>query len=146
MTSFRRLKRAALVATLPIAVGIGFFAFSFNHSPPPPESPSAEEAAEVQELALIHSFSDGRTYPEVVEVERGVKVRLFNIADAQPHDPVVISRNEAGTEPVFADSFRVEPGNVTVVDFVPDEAGEFYITHRPHGHVIVGRLIVVDPS
>jgi len=146
MTSFRKLKRVALVAILPLLVGIGFLAYSYYHSDPDPEPTPDEEANEVQELALIHSFSDGQTYPEAIEVERGIKVRLFNIADAQPHDPVVISRDETGTDTVFVEGFSVDPGSVTVVEFVPDEEGEFYITHRPHGHVIVGQLIVVDPS
>jgi hypothetical protein len=38
----------------------------------------------------------------------------------------------------------VEPGKLTTVEFTPDKAGTFFITHRPHGHNIVTKLVVKE--
>jgi len=100
---------------------------------------------EPQEVALIHSLAQSKTFPEVITVSKGIKVRLFNIALDGVHPSVVISSDEDGKNPVFGvKPFAVEPGKLTTVEFTPDKAGTFFITHRPHGHNIVTKLVVKE--
>ena len=33
---------------------------------------------------------------------------------------------------------------ITVIELTPDQTGTFFITHRLHGHNIVGQLIVEE--
>jgi plastocyanin len=100
---------------------------------------------EPQEVALIHSLAQSKTFPEVITVSKGITVRLFNIALDGVHPSVVISSDEDGNNPVFGvKPFAVEPGKLTTVEFTPDKAGTFFITHRPHGHNIVTKLVVKE--
>lgn len=107
---------------------------------------------EVQQLSLIHSLSVGQgaptVFPDVVTVRVNKPVRLYNISADKPgeiHDPVVISSDELGKNPVFGvRGFKVEPGKVTVVEFTPTQTGTFFITHLQHAHPIVAKLIVKD--
>jgi plastocyanin len=100
---------------------------------------------EPQEVALIHSLAQSKTFPEVITVSKGITVRLFNIALDGVHPSVVISSDEDGKNPVFGvKPFEVEPGKLTTVEFTPDKAGTFFITHRPHGHNIVTKLVVKE--
>jgi plastocyanin len=100
---------------------------------------------EPQEVALIHSLAQSKTFPEVITVSKGITVRLFNIALDGVHPSVVISSDEDGKNPVFGvKPFTVEPGKLTTVEFTPDKAGTFFITHRPHGHNIVTKLVVKE--
>jgi len=98
---------------------------------------------EVQELALIHSLAQARIFPATLTVKQGIKVRLYNTASDGTHPGVVISSDENGVNRVFdVQAFEVKVGEVTTVEFTPTQAGEFFISHRPHGHDIVARLIV----
>jgi plastocyanin len=100
---------------------------------------------EPQEVALIHSLAQSKTFPEVITVSKGITVRLFNTALDGVHPSVVISSDEDGKNPVFGvKPFTVEPGKLTTVEFTPDKAGTFFITHRPHGHNIVTKLVVKE--
>jgi plastocyanin len=104
-----------------------------------------QQKEEVQEVALIHSLAQSKTFPEVITVSKGITVRLFNIALDGVHPSVVISSDEDGKNPVFGvKPFTVEPGKLTTVEFTPDKAGTFFITHRPHGHNIVTKLVVKE--
>ncbi|MCX8103260.1 MAG: cupredoxin domain-containing protein [Candidatus Bipolaricaulota bacterium] len=100
---------------------------------------------QVQEFALIHSLSQSKIFPEVTTVTKGIKVRLFHTALDGVHPSVAISSDEDGKNPVFeVKPFPVEPGKLTTVEFTPDRAGTFFISHRPHGHNIVGKLVVKE--
>jgi plastocyanin len=104
-----------------------------------------QQKEEVQELALIHSLSQSKIFPEVITVSKGIKVRLFHTALDGVHPSVVISSDEDGKNPVFGvKPFAVEPEKLTTVEFTPDKAGTFFITHRPHGHNIVTKLVVKE--
>ncbi len=104
-----------------------------------------EGQQEVQELALIHSLKEGKIFPETITVSKGVKVRLFNTALDGAHPSVVISSDEDGKNPVFGvKPFAVNPGQLMTIEFTPDKAGTFFISHRPHGHNIVGKLVVKE--
>lgn len=98
---------------------------------------------EVQEFALIHSLAQARTFPATVTVKQGIKVRLYNTSADGTHPGVVISSDENGTTRLFdVQPFEVNVGEITMVEFTPTQAGEFFISHRPHGHNIVGKLVV----
>jgi len=100
---------------------------------------------EVQEFALIHSLKELKIFPSTVTVKKGVKVRLFNTALDGAHPSVAISSDADGKNLVFGvKAFSVEVGKLTTVEFTPDKSGEFFISHKPHGHDIVGKLIVKD--
>ncbi len=104
-----------------------------------------QAAQEVQEFALIHSLAQSKTFPELITVSKGLTVRLFNIALDGVHPSVAISSDEDGKNPVFGvKPFSVEPGKLTTIEFTPDRAGTFFITHKPHGHTIVGKLVVKE--
>lgn len=108
---------------------------------------SGVPAEQVQEFALIHSLKDFKIYPATLTVKKGIKVRLFNTATDGSHPIIAISSDQAGQNAVFGvKPFDVEVGRLTVVEFTPDQAGTFFITHRPHGHNIVGQLIVTDET
>jgi len=101
------------------------------------------QSPDAQEFALIHSLDEGQTYPDTLIVTRGVPVRLFNTATDGTHPTVTISQDQAGRTPVFGvEPFEVEVGTMTTVEFTPDRTGTFFITHRLHGHPIVGKLVV----
>lgn len=108
----------------------------------------AQAQEDVQEVALIHSLEVGdgapTTFPAVITVKVNQPVRLYNTASDSAHIPVVISRDEDGTDTVFTDFFDALVGEVSIVEFTPDEVGTFFISHIPHGHPIVGQLIVVE--
>ena len=130
----------------------------------------AQEEANIVDISAFHNTAQAVAdvdlpahIPGTITVQLGDTVRLFNSStdpldflEASPHDPVIIARNEDGTDPVFeitvvdgpsSDSetgFRVENGAITVVEFVADEAGTFFISHRQHGHGIVGTLVVEE--
>ena len=104
-----------------------------------------QQKEEAQEFALIHSLAQSKIFPEVITVSQGVKVRLFNTALDGVHPSVAISSDEDGKNPVFGvKPFPVEPGKLTTVEFTPDKAGTFFISHRPHGHNIVSKLVVKE--
>ncbi|MFN4218479.1 MAG: cupredoxin domain-containing protein [Candidatus Bipolaricaulia bacterium] len=104
-----------------------------------------EQKEEVQEFALIHSLAQSKTFPEIITVSKGTKVRLFNTALDGTHPSVVISSDEDGKNPVFGvKPFAVNPGQLTTIEFTPDKVGTFFITHRPHGHNIIGKLVVKE--
>jgi plastocyanin len=101
------------------------------------------QAEEVQEFSLIHSLKDLKIYPGTITVKKGVKVRLFNTATDGSHPTIAISSDDQGKNPVFGvKPFDVEVGQLTVVEFTPDQEGTFFITHHLHGHDIVGKLLV----
>jgi len=106
------------------------------------------QAQDVQEFALIHSLSVGEgaptVFPSQITVKVNQPVRLYNISADIAHDPIVISSDESGQNPVFDASFSARTGEVSVVEFTPDQTGEFFISHLPHGHPIVGRLVVEE--
>lgn len=104
-----------------------------------------EQKEEVQEFALIHSLAQSKIFPEVITVSKGIKVRLFNTALDGVHPSVTISSDEDGKNPVFGvKPFAVNVGQLTTVEFTPDKAGTFFISHRPHGHTIIGKLVVKE--
>ncbi len=94
-------------------------------------------------LALIHSLKDSAIYPPLVELKKGVAVQLFNTATDGVHPGVVISSDEDGKNPVFGvKPFNIDVGKVTIVEFTPDKEGTFFVTHKTHGHNIVGKIVV----
>ncbi len=129
---------------------------------------SAAQSEEVVEIALIHStsvevgdFTVPALFPNTIRVKLNQKVRLFNTSidspdflAASPHDPVFISTDDSGANSPFTltvvtgpeskseNAFNVGNGSITVVEFIADKTGEFFITHKKHGHGIVGKLIV----
>lgn len=100
---------------------------------------------EVQEFSLIHSLKDLKIYPQTLTVKKGVKVRFFNTATDGSHPTVVISSDDQGKNPLFGvKPFDVEVGQLTTVEFTPDQTGDFFITHQLHGHNITSKLTVKD--
>ena len=104
---------------------------------------------DVQEISVIHSLTVGdgapTMFPSVITVKVNQPVRLFNISADVAHAPIFISSDENGSSPVFGiDGFTALTGEVSVVEFTPDQTGEFFITHLAHGHPIVGKLVVAE--
>lgn len=128
--------------TFSVTASVGSASATMTVTVAAPEAPPEE----VQEFALLHSFSSDLqgVFPTTLVVRKDVKVRLFNTSLNVVHEPIVISRDQSGSQRVFDVTFRAERGELTIVEFTPTETGEFFLTHVPHGHNIWAKLIVVE--
>ena len=112
-----------------------------------PQLPPAPTQGGVQEIALIHDFFTGKIYPATIAVRVGITVRLYNTAINGFQSHATISRDQDGHSSVFGvQSFEVASGVVRTVEFTPDQVGTYYISERPFGNDIVGKLIVTTGS
>ena len=87
----------------------------------------------VQMFALIHSVDDFRLYPDTLIVQEGVPVTFHNIS--------LIAEHQVSIKP-FHDpaNVNVMPGEITQIQFTPDDTGVFTIQHELHG--FTGELVV----
>ena len=102
---------------------------------------TAEEAKifrrerEVQEFTLLHSLDEFRIVPDRLVVQKGVPVKIYNIAMKFEH--------RVSIEPFYVpEDINVKPRFNTTIEFTPDEVGEFTILHEIHG--IMGTLVVEE--
>jgi len=94
---------------------------------------------DVQEVALIHSLPDAQTFPDTIVVQLGPAVQIANTALSEPHWVSLTPWVEA---PSPEESANVNPKEITLFEFTPDQSGTFDIRHTVHG--FTGRLIVED--
>ena len=106
---------------------------------PPQQQPSGP----MVEIALIHSLKNLAIYPSTITVKKGIRVKIYNAANDGEHDPIII-KDASGALMPGTKPFAVRPGEITVIEFVPEKAGEYTISHELHGHKIAGKLIVSE--
>ncbi len=97
---------------------------------------------EVQAVALIHSPAEGRLFPEVLVVQTGLPVRLYNLATSAVLSAGLRGEHQVTIEPFVTQATPVEAKKITVMEFTPNQAGEFAI--RSQGEAPIGRLVVRD--
>ena len=96
----------------------------------PPESP------EVQEIGLIENYAANRYFPRNIVVVKNIPVRIFLTRLHREHI------NKFTIAPFYSSSEVILPGEVGVIEFVPDQVGEFKIRNVGHGNE--ADLIVVE--
>ncbi|MCZ6539270.1 MAG: hypothetical protein O6922_05540 [Chloroflexi bacterium] len=86
-----------------------------------------------QMYALIHSIDDFRIFPENLTLQDGVPTTIFNIS--------LIAQHRVSFKPFHVPvDINVLPGEITTVEFAPDQQGAFTVFHELHG--FSGALIV----
>ena len=102
---------------------------------------TAEEAKKfrkekgIQEFALLHSLDEFRIVPDRLVVQKGVPVKIYNIAMKFEH--------RVSIEPFYVpEDINVKQRFNTTIEFTPDKTGEFTILHEIHG--IMGTLVVEE--
>ena len=90
----------------------------------------------VQEFALIENYAADRYYPRWVVVLKDIPVRLYLTRLHREHI------NRFTIAPFLNSSDVILPGEVGVLEFVPDQVGEFKILNVGHGGEAT--LVVVE--
>jgi plastocyanin len=76
---------------------------------------------------------DFRLYPDMLTVQEGVPVTFHNIS--------LIAEHQVSIKPFHdPENVNVMPGQITQIEFTPDEIGVFTIQHELHG--FRGELVV----
>ena len=91
---------------------------------------------EVQELSIIENYAATRFFPQWMVVLKGVPVRMYLTRLHREHV------NKFSIEPFYQSSAVILPGEVGLIEFTPNEAGEFKI--RNVGHGFEATLAVVE--
>ncbi len=115
----------------PTAAGEGVEA-----TPGPPPPPEIGPPTIVQEVSTIENYAASQFFPPRIVVIKDVPLKLYMTRLHSEH------RNEFNIEP-FIDSRPFSGvGNIGVVEFTPDQSGEFKMHNV--GHFFEGEFIVVD--
>ncbi len=93
-------------------------------------------ASPVQEIAVIQELYPGNFFPNKVTVKKGIPVKIYITTTDEEHI------NRVSIQPFVSSSELLETGEVTVIEFTPDRAGEFKI--RNIGHGFEGTIIVEE--
>jgi len=91
---------------------------------------------EVQEIGLIENYAANRYFPNNIVVLKDIPVRIFLTRLHREHI------NRFTIAPFYSSSEVILPGEIGVIQFVPDEVGEFKISNVGHGNE--ADLIVVE--
>ena len=87
--------------------------------------------------SLIHSVDDFQIFPGRLVIQEGIPARIHNIS--------LVAEHRVSFKP-FDDppDINVRPREVNMIDFTPNEAGQFTIIHELHG--FTGELVVEGNS
>ena len=91
---------------------------------------------EVQEIGLIENYAANQYFPRNIVVLKDVPVRIFLTRLHREHV------NKFTIDPFYSSSEVILPGEIGVIEFVPDRVGEFKISNVGHGNE--ADLIVVE--
>ena len=91
---------------------------------------------EVQELAIIENYAATRFFPQWMVVRQGVPVRMYLTRLHREHV------NRFSIQPFYESSAVILPGEIGIIEFLPDQIGEFKI--RNVGHNFEATLVVVE--
>ena len=115
-------------------------------STPPAESVPATEPGPtprpvkikptVQEISIIENYAATRFYPQNIVVLKDVPVKLYLTRLHREHV------NRFTIQPFFESSEVILPGEIGVMEFLPNQVGEFEI--RNVGHNLAATLVVVE--
>ena len=91
---------------------------------------------EVQEIGLIENYAANQYFPRNIVVLKNIPVRIFLTRLHREHI------NKFTIDLFYSSSEVILPGEVGVIEFVPDKVGEFKISNVGHGNE--ADLIVVE--
>ena len=91
---------------------------------------------DIQELAIIENYAATRFFPQWMVVRRGIPVRMYLTRLHREHV------NRFAIQPFYESSEVILPGEIGVIEFLPDQIGEFKI--RNVGHNFEATLVVVE--
>ncbi|MDA2922478.1 hypothetical protein MYX07_04410 [Patescibacteria group bacterium AH-259-L07] len=104
--------------------------------PPTPEPTPPSSQPSIQEFNLEQSVYPGYFSPDPLIVKKGRPVRILATTKQREHI------NRISIQPWISRSETLLPGKITVIEFTPDQAGEFEI--RNIGHGFIGILKVIE--
>ncbi|MEE9262694.1 MAG: plastocyanin/azurin family copper-binding protein [Dehalococcoidia bacterium] len=110
-------------------------------TPPPTPTPTPTpegiiEKPTVQEVAIIENYAATRFFPREIVVIKGIPVKLYLTRLHREHV------NRFTIDPFFSSSEVILPGEVGLIEFLPDQLGKFRI--RNVGHGFEATLVVVE--
>lgn len=105
---------------------------------PAPAVAEASPEPAIQELALLENYAATRFFPDPIVVLQGIPVRLYFSRLHREHI------NTFAIEPFFTTSAVILPGEVAILEFLPNAAGVFKI--RNVGHGFEATLLVVEDA
>ena len=94
------------------------------------------ERPDAQEIGIIENYAATRFFPRWLVVVKDMPVRLYLTRLHREHV------NKFTIAPFFSSSDVILPGEVGVIEFLPDQVGEFKI--RNVGHNFEATLVVVE--
>ena len=94
---------------------------------PEPELPSPSPLSSTQEFSLEQSVYPGSFTPDPLIVKRGIPVKLLVTTLHREHV------NRISILPWVTTSDTLVPGKVTIIEFTPDQTGDFNIRNIVHG-------------
>ena len=94
----------------------------------PTVGPTREAPTAAQELAEIENYAASRFYPDRFIAIKGIPVRLYVTRLHREHV------NRFSIEPFLRSTAFFPPGTVGVIEFTPDQTGEFRIRNEGHGY------------
>ena len=101
-----------------------------------PPVAEATPAPAIQEVALLENYAATSFFPDSIVVVQGIPVRLYFSRLHREHV------NTFAIEPFFSTSAVILPGEVAILEFLPDTTGVFKI--RNVGHGFEATLLVVE--
>ena len=108
-------------------------------TPKPTSTPTPETIGEkpiVQEVAIIENYAATRFFPRWIVVLKDIPVRLYLTRLHREHV------NKFTIQPFYSSSEVILPGEIGVIEFLPDKAGNFLISNVGHG--FDATLVVVE--
>ncbi len=90
----------------------------------------------VQELSIIENYAATRFFPQWIVVLKDVPVRMYLTRLHREHV------NRFSIDPFYSSSEVILPGEIGLIEFVPDQVGAFKI--RNVGHNFEADLVVVE--
>lgn len=90
----------------------------------------------VQEISMIENYTATRFWPRNIVVIKDIPVRIFLTRLHREHV------NRFTIDPFFSSTEVILPGEVGIIEFLPDQLGEFKISNV--GHNFSADLIVVE--
>ena len=90
----------------------------------------------IQEIGIIENYTATRFYPKNIVVLKDIPVRMYLTRLHREHV------NRFTIAPFYSSSEVILPGEIGVIEFLPDQAGEFQI--RNVGHNFEATLVVLE--
>ena len=103
---------------------------------PTVDTPTPVPSETLQEFAIIENYAATRFFPKTIEVVKDVPVKLYPTKLHREHV------NQFAIEPFYRSNNVILPGEIGLIEFVPDQVGEFKI--RNVGHGFEATLVVVE--